>query len=584
LTESIHEPLELYQSHFKELHAQHVSDYFEDLVRQSGVDENFNAKLVDELRQIEAALKSATLKARLITALLGLTALTLCILGGYIYLHFFWAWLLPLLGGFAPALYKIKQSMDHARADVKVIEQAREDKNAEAREQMAGLNQLFDWDIVAKLFKKTIPAISLDPYFSMKRLHELQQSFGWSNRFHKNRSILFAHSGSLHGNPLVIANTLEHWMGSKTYQGSLKISWTEQKRGLNGKWESVTRHQTLNASVDRPFPEYKERGFIIYGNEAAPDLSFSRSPSDLSKLKDSFIGRWKKGRAIKKLEAKSRKIENGKGFTVMSNGEFDALFGATDRDHEVQFRLLFTPLAQQEMLKLLQDDETGPGDTFYFTKNKKINIVESVQLNAAGVDGDPGRFRSLVLASARQFFNDYHNELFHSLYFGMAPLLAIPLYQQHRSHNNIYNIEQGTPSCFWEHESIANYLGEQKFQHPECDTRNILNAKSSSTEDGTQTVRIVASGYKGVSRKTYVSVYGDDKRHHDVPVHWTESLVVEKESTLLVREQGPRPSEDEHTAPENHEAEVHATFRKHKLEPHEIIVRRSIFAALLPGR
>jgi len=268
----------------------------------------------------------------------------------------------------------------------------------------------------------------------------------------------------------------------------------------------------------------------------------------------------------------------------MSNREFDALFGATDRDHEVQFRLLFTPLAQQEMLKLLQDDETGFGDTFYFTKNKKINIIESAHLHATRIDGDPGRFRSHDLASARQVFNDYHNELFHSLYFGIAPLLAIPLYQQHRSHADVYNIAQGDASCFWEHESIANYFGEQKFKHPECDTRNILRAESSIPYEGTQTVSIVAYGYKGVSRTTYVSVYGRDGRHHDVPVHWTEYLDVQKASTLLVREQNPLSSEDENSLPKDNEAEARATFQKHNLEPHNIAVRRSIFAALLPGR
>ena len=31
----------------------------------------------------------------------------------------------------------------------------------------------------------------------------------------------------------------------------------------------------------------------------------------------------------------------------MANNEFDALFNGDDRDNEVEFRLLFTPLAQK---------------------------------------------------------------------------------------------------------------------------------------------------------------------------------------------------------------------------------------------
>lgn len=89
----------------------------------------------------------------------------------------------------------------------------------------------------------------------------------------------FAHSGVLNGNPFVVARTLHHWMGTKTYENSIEISWTEQERDHNGRWQTVTRRQTLHASVTEPFPEYADRTIVIYGNEAAPNLSFGRSPS-----------------------------------------------------------------------------------------------------------------------------------------------------------------------------------------------------------------------------------------------------------------------------------------------------------------
>lgn len=53
-------------------------------------------------------------------------------------------------------------------------------------------------------------------------------------------------------------------------------------------------------------------------------------------------------RETKKLEQKEEKAtKNGENFTVMANNEFDALFNGDDRDNEVEFRLLFTPLAQK---------------------------------------------------------------------------------------------------------------------------------------------------------------------------------------------------------------------------------------------
>jgi len=46
--------------------------------------------------------------------------------------------------------------------------------------------------------------------------------------------------------------------------------------------------------VEHPFPEYDNQTFIVYGNEAAPDLLFSRSPSKLSKLEDGFFDKMRK--------------------------------------------------------------------------------------------------------------------------------------------------------------------------------------------------------------------------------------------------------------------------------------------------
>ena len=59
----------------------------------------------------------------------------------------------------------------------------------------------------------------------------------------------------------------------------------------------------------------------------------------------------------------------------MGNSEFEVLFGATNRNNEVQFRLLFTPLAQKQLLGLMKDKEIAFGDDFNFIKRNKINII-----------------------------------------------------------------------------------------------------------------------------------------------------------------------------------------------------------------
>ena len=39
----------------------------------------------------------------------------------------------------------------------------------------------------------------------------------------------------------------------------------------------------------------------------------------------------------------------------MGHPEFEVLFGAQNRNNEVQFRLLFTPLARKQLLALMKD-------------------------------------------------------------------------------------------------------------------------------------------------------------------------------------------------------------------------------------
>ncbi len=582
MNDGVHEPLGLYQAFFKDAHARNVAEFFEDLVRRSGVDERENIKTVAELRKIEGHVAGEATTAKYWKAALWLAAIAFAGCELYVGTNFDWPWIIGGIIFFAPLLYKIRSVLRDVGGRLKNLEGQRDAKRGEAYRQLQPLNRLYGWDMVAQLVQKTIPLIAMDDYFSVGRLSELKQNFGWDDHFNDERSIMFSHTGTLNGNPFVIARTLDHWMGTKTYHGSLTISWTEQERDADGEWRTVTHHETLHASINRPFPEYSERSFVIYGNEAAPDLSFSRAPSHLSGLSDGAISNWRKGREIKKLEAKARKIEDGKSFTVMANREFDALFGASDRNHEVQFRLLFTPLAQQEMLKLLKDSQIGYGDDFRFAKNGMITIVQPEHMTASGIDGGPERFHAYDLVGARQFFNQYHNNLFRSIYFGIAPLLVIPLYQQHRSHSDIYRDVLGASSSFWEHEAIANYFGEDAFQHPECVTRSILKTDARREDDGVQTVQVTASGYSGLERVTYVSVHGGDGFSHEVPVHWVEYTDVQRRSAMIVREKAGAGT-GERQAGSDDDALLSELFRKRGVDVNNAILRRSVMAALYPG-
>jgi len=582
LIDDVHEPLDQYAAHFKTAHVNNTSDFFEDLVRQSGVDETANRETVHALRELEKRAAGAGTSNKWWRILRGATIAAAVLAALYVLSRYTWPWLTVPVLVFAPAIHLLNRVINDSNAHLERLREACTAQRAVAWGQMAPLNRLYDWDIVARLMQATVPRIAFDPYFSNGRMDELRDGFGWSGNLGDAHSVAFSHSGVLNGNPFILARTLSHWMGSKTYRGSLNISWTEQVRNAQGKWETRTRHETLHASIERPFPEYENRTFIIYGNEAAPDLVFSRTPSKLSKLEDGLFDKWRKNRAIKKLEAKSRDVGEGKTFTVMANREFDALFDATDRNHEVQFRLLFTPLAQQEMLKLLKDNEAGYGDTFVFEKTQMINVVEPAHMRPTDISGDPANFHAYELAQARMFFNGYHNDFFRSFYFGIAPLLAIPLYQQHRPHADIYRGSHADKPCFWEHEAIANYHGEAAFRHPDCVTRSILKTTMQHEADGSQQVRVSASGYRKVGRIHHVTVRGGDGRSHSVPIHWDEYFEVSNSAAMLVKQ----TSSSAHAAADDATASDHAalppTFVQRGIDARDAVLRRSIMSAVLP--
>ena len=532
------EPVKDYVGYFKELHERNVSEYFEALVRESKVDEPANIETVSQLRVFEASIeKSSSTRgwwrfARIASITVAVIAASLAIwLGDWYYFL-----LAPSLAAVLFVFLKVNKEVNELNSKLSTLEAKRDKKAEEAWQQMAPLNKLHTWEAARSLFQKTYPDIQLDSYFSEGRLEDLYENYGLSSGFNDGRSVLISQGGAYKENPFVIARYIQHWIGEKTYFGSIVITWTEQVRNANGDWETMHRSQTLTASVIKPFPEYQVRSSIIFGHEAAPNLTFSRGPSSLSGNEEGFFNNWQKDRAIKKVEKKAKKaLKSGTSkLTLMANREFEALFNASNRDDEIEFRLLYTPLAQQEVVNLLNDEEVGYGDDFTFIKNGLINFVEPAHLGETRFDGDPRLFASLELGAARKFFNEFHQEYFRSLYFGFAPLLAVPLYRDDRTLAKPSLKPGSQASSFWEHEAMANFIGSKNFAHPESVTQNLLKTSAIGGTIESTNVKVVAHGYRGEPRLDIIPMLGGDGHWHNVPVSWTEYLPVSQESEIIV--------------------------------------------------
>jgi len=598
LIEDVYEPLERYRDEFREKFSRLTAKTFADLVAASGVDQQLNIATIAEIRRSECQQEKAQRRRSFWLVLVVLAVLASILAAVYAFYAYLAVGQLPdggsamncylrMAGGgfFALALgyfnYKyFYRSYRRAVATIDALLQHIEQKKADAWRQMAPLNQLFDWDITGRLIEQTVPRIQFDPYFTDWRLQELQQSFGWDDSFNDHKSVLCAQSGEINGNPFVFGQLRTmHW-GEKTYTGTKNISWSVRVRGTDGKYHSMRRYQTLVASVTKPLPVYDEEKFLLYGNDAAPNLTFSRTPSELSGSGNGFVNAIRKKLEKNKLESFSRNLDDESQYTMMNNHDFEILFHAIDRNHEVEFRLLFTDLAQQQMLKLLQDRIVGFGDDFSFVKHHKVNLIYAQHLNNISLDTDPRRFADYDLNRAMQIFQKTNEDYFKAVFFALAPLLAIPLYQQTRTHAAIYNGIVNNKASFWEYESLANYHGEQKFQHPQCITSNILKTQFIAQERGVSSVAVTALGYKGVSRVESQSVFGGDGRYHNIRVEWTEYLPVQKTANIFVSEQGKRSQPDEQLPIPEAADKWQEFFRAWGTDQQHCVYRRSILSFL----
>lgn len=530
------DPLDIFPS-LRDEHAGLVDDYFEDLVRTSGVDEAANSQTIAELESLDAEISDgahALRRLRSVQVLATLVALTLAIWaaaarGAYLLL------LLLSIGGVVLA-FRLSHHAARVKETQSDLKNRRTAKAAEAAAQMAPLNSLHQWGVARTLFQQVIPDVAFDDFLADDRLARLYADYGLSPSFTDGRSMLAVQSGAFRDNPFVFSKYLHHWIGSHTYFGSIVIHWTERVRDANGNWTTVQRSQTLTASVVKPFPCYVTATVLLYGHDAAPDLSFSRTSSRLSGLAEGGMNDWRKQRAVNKVERKARRAtsKGTSGFTVMANTEFETLFQAHDRNDEVGFRLLFTAMAQQNMLKLLNDRSVGYGDDFAFTKDGKLHFVESKHLAETETCPDPRTFHSLSLEAARANFRTVHREYFKSLFFSFAPLWTVPLFTDRPSKPGPRSVGSVPWGSSWEHEVMANYIGEDTFRHPSSVTSNLLRVTSSHRPDGSSIATVDAHGYEGIPQVDVIPMRGGDGNIHPVPVPWTEYLPVARRSSMLI--------------------------------------------------
>lgn len=544
------EPLKYYSDYARDAHKENVSSHFDSLLSASQIDIEQNRKTVSEydlemakVEKINGKLRGYRIGVGFLVALIviGFIAFVIgvCIINQYRIPS-----ICAIIGGilgvivgfvviFAVLRPKIKH---HEELKNKHLQRAQELKNV-AFSQMALLNALFDGGDTLRLIEKTMPQIKFDLTYSTNRERELIEEYDYVDMTDEETSVIDTLGGTMLKNPFLYERYLDHTMGTQTYTGTLTISWRVAYRDSEGRLRYRTRTQVLHASVTKPKPYYTVCTHLGYGCDAAPDLSFSRNESDTDELSERALARRiKKGE--KKLKDRAEKsISKGGGFQEMVNSEFDVLFGAHNRNHEVQFRLMYTPLAQNNTVDLLRSKQ-GYGDDFNIIKQGRYNIVKSNHAQAWDMARNGSRFCSYSVDIARRIFQEYNEEYFKSVFFDFAPLLAVPAYQDPPAHFAKEPRQFANNYNYYEYECLANAIGDGAFAHSDTKTRSILKAQFVDKRGDVDRVAITAHSYKTIKRVDYVSVLGGDGRMHLVPVHWIEYIPITKISQMAVKSLG----------------------------------------------
>ena len=538
--DEILDPVKEYTQRYKNEFSKKASAFFEDIVKKSNINEEANAKLVDEIRQLQSKLSDLSLHHSMwVTAAVALVIILIAGIittvvifkkaqSGSVYAITIAAWI-PALILWVYAIFHTSLRIDHFKSDILKTQPILRDKKKEAWDMMLPVNRQFQWETVNNIIMQVLPIFEIDRFFNRARLRQLCTEYGMED-FGANCSVNCCQSGTINGNPWIIVDSITQEWTYITYHGSLDVTYTSEESYTDEdghtQYETVTRMQTLYASHTEKAPCYSQEKVLIYGfKDDLHNLCFSRIPMNVA----GDTG--KENAKIKEL----RKLSRDMHIIELANTKFDASFWAVDRNDKVQFRKMYDASAQEATYKLLKDTMVGYGDDFSFEKRNNLNILASKHMDKMKISGNPKQFCNFDLKESRKIFLEFCEDYFRSFYFSFAPLLCSSIYQTHNW------LDDDFPNAYdtgfanrYECESIANYMGESMFAADHANTKNILKAKIESENGKTTSAVITANAFTIIKAVIYVSKEANDGVWHSVPVEYDIYEPVSKNTRLLI--------------------------------------------------
>lgn len=499
----IYNPLEEYETKFKNLHYENTVEYFEDLVKTSGIDIEQNRATVEKYNNYNkevAKLKKNLKNLKVFRVLMCITLI-----------------LIPVV------ILKTTPKIKNIKLNIEEAEKTVDNLLTEAQNQMLPLNKLFSNRDALLIIEKTIPLLSFSKEFSVEQETDMKINYDFSDTKENEHSTLDMVAGTYNENPFLFENKLIHTMGTQIYHGYKTIYWTERYTDVDGKRRTRTNSQTLHATVTKPKPFYKTQVILNYCAQGGPNLCFSRDASHLEQKSEKEMKKFLK-RGEKDLKKKEEKaLSQNANFTSMSNSEFELLFDALNRTNEVEYRTLFTPLAQKNLVSLILS-KSAYGDDFNFFKRKRTNKIITNHSQGRPVNLTTKDYISWSFDVVKENFISKNTEYFKAVYFDFAPIWSIPVYQERPVHSLKPIPEYTQNYSLKECEALANTVDHKFLVHPKTKTQAIFKTEFVSSNEKVDTTKITAYSYNIKQQTDIVSVRGDDGFYHDVPVEWDQYL------------------------------------------------------------
>lgn len=414
--------------------------------------------------------------------------------------------IIPLVVGVTllPLIVIPKKKMKDNSDKLKIAQGERDEKYVKLVTKLYPLTNNLDSDVVFDLLEKLIPPLKFDSFLSVKNSKVWDKYIAANN----DRSMMNCFSGSIKQNPFIVTHAKHTGMFPFTYSGTV-VRYATRTRTVNGRTETYSVAVPVTATVVLPAPKWWETVTLYYLNNAASELCFANAKA------------FKDEKSAIKFFSKNNKM------SAMDNPAFDRYFPCK-RNDEIAFRTLFSPLAQENIVELFKIR-----NDYSVEKNFLLTTINSNEFL-------PSKFNYSLMPLKREFdirkiekmFFSILYEFIKNIYWMFAPILSIPLYQQYESRWT--PPKKPEPFAIHENEALINKAYNPSiFNHPSCETQNILKCETISTnDDGTQIVNVTAHGYKMNRRIEVVTIVHPEVGPTPVPVPVIDYIQVAKTSQV----------------------------------------------------